>query len=390
MTTTETAFDPAKVEAFAGHLMPILKGGLLTFMIDIGDRTGLFAAAAQGAGTSQEVANRAGLQERYVREWLGAMVTGGIIDYKPADQTYMLAPEHAVLLTGPSSMAPLAAGNRVLAKHIPELARVRSAYGGGIPYEDYTPDFTDAMDAMGRGAFDQFLVDAYVPLAPGLTEKLTAGVNVADVACGAGHALVLLARAFPASTFTGLDLDRHAIDRAQTEAADAGLTNVTFELADITELNPDTPFDVVFVFDAIHDQVDPEGVLQRIHASLAPDGIFFIARTPRGRLARSKPGKPDGRRSVLGQHDALPDRVARPRWRGHRHGVRRATRAQDAGRSGLRRPRGAPCPRAAIRCGVRKRVPLDRSRAPSSVVRHHVDVRRPRSAPGRSDVRSAR
>ncbi len=275
MTTTETAFDPAKVEAFAGHLMPILKGGLLTFMIDIGDRTGLFAAAAQGAGTSQELANRAGLQERYVREWLGAMVTGGIIDYKPADQTYMLAPEHAVLLTGPSSMAPLAAGNRVLAKHIPELARVFRD-GGGIPYEDYTPDFTDAMDAMGRGAFDQFLVDAYVPLAPGLTEKLTAGANVADVACGAGHALVLLARAFPASTFTGLDLDRHAIDRAQTEAADAGLTNVTFELADITELNPDTPFDVVFVFDAIHDQVDPEGVLQRIHASLAPDGIFFM------------------------------------------------------------------------------------------------------------------
>jgi SAM-dependent methyltransferase len=275
MTMTDAAFDPAKVEAFVGHLMPILKGGLLSHMIDIGDRTGLFAAAAQGPGSSQEIADRAGLQERYVREWLGAVVTGGIVDYDPETHTYLLPPEHAVMLMGPSSMAPLAAANRVLAKHIPELARVFRE-GGGISYDEYAPDFTDAMDAMGRGAFDQFLVDAYVPLAAGLTEKLAAGANVADLACGAGHALVLLAQAFPASTFTGLDLDRHAIDRARAEAGEAGLTNIAFVLADIATLEVDTPFDVVFVFDALHDQVDPAGVLRHIHDALAPDGVFFL------------------------------------------------------------------------------------------------------------------
>jgi SAM-dependent methyltransferase len=275
MTTTEMAFDPTKVEAFAGHLMPVLKGGLLSYMIDIGDRTGLFEAAAQGPGTSAEVADRAGLQERYVREWLGAMVTGGVIDYDPVAETYVLPAEHAVLLIGPSSMAPLASATTVLGRHIPELARVFRE-GGGIPYDRYTPDFTDAMDAMGRGAFDQFLVDAYVPLAPGLTETLTAGARVADLACGAGHALVLLAKAFPASTFTGIDLDPHGIERGRAEAAAAGVTNVTFELADIAKLDPARRFDVVFVFDALHDQVDPAGVLRAIHDALVPGGTLFL------------------------------------------------------------------------------------------------------------------
>ena len=275
MTTTETGFDPAKVEAFAGHLMPILQGSLLSYMIDIGDRTGLFASAAQGPGTSQEVADRAGLHERYVREWLGAMVTSGIVTFDPTAQTYFLPPEHAVLLVGSSSMTPLAHTNTVLAKHVPQIAQVFRE-GGGVPYVDYTPEFTDAMDAIGRGGFDQFLVDAYLPLAPGLTEKLTAGATVADVACGTGHALVLLAQAFPASTFTGYDLDEIAIERARSEAAEAGLTNVTFEIADIAALTVETPLDAIFVFDAIHDQVDPTGVLQRIHAALAPDGTFLL------------------------------------------------------------------------------------------------------------------
>ena len=111
MTTTDTVFDPAKVEAFAAKLMPIIANGLASHMIDLGDRTGLFAAAAMGPGTSQEIADRAGLQERYVREWLGAMAANGLIDYDPSTDSYTLAPEHAVLLQGPGSLAPLAHGS---------------------------------------------------------------------------------------------------------------------------------------------------------------------------------------------------------------------------------------------------------------------------------------
>ena len=274
MITTAHTFDPAKAEAFAG-LMPLLAGGIQSQLIDLGDRTGLFAAAAEGPATSDELADRADLVERYVREWLGAMVTAGIMHYDPADATYSLPREHAALLVGPASMTPMARANTVLARHVAELARVFRE-GGGIPYADYSPDFTDAMDGMSRGGYDQFLLDQYLPMAPGLAARLAAGARVADVACGSGHALVILAQAFPRSVFTGYDSDEHALGRARKEAADQGLTNLSFEPADIGHLDVSEPFDAIFMFDALHDQVDPARVLGRIRASLAADGVFVL------------------------------------------------------------------------------------------------------------------
>jgi SAM-dependent methyltransferase len=130
------------------------------------------------------------------------------------------------------------------------------------------------MDALGRGVFDELLVDAYLPLVPGLAERLVAGARVADIGCGTGHALVLLAGAFPASTFIGYDLATDAIARARSEAA--GLANLSFEVRDAARLEVERPFDAVFVFDAIHDQVDPAAVLARIHAALVPGGTFVM------------------------------------------------------------------------------------------------------------------
>jgi SAM-dependent methyltransferase len=274
MTATETRFDPAKVEALAGKLTQICTGGLLSYMIDLGDRTGLFAATAAG-GTSQSIADRAGLHERYVREWLGSMVTSGIVDYDPSTAAYLLPPEHAVLLQGPGSMAPLAHANTTLGHHVDDIARVFRE-GGGLPYETYVPQFTDAMDGMGRGAFDQFLISNYLPLALDLADRLERGIRVADFACGTGHALVLLAQAFPASTFVGFDLDRVGIDRARSEAARFGLQNVTFSEEDIARIRTAPPFDAVFMFDALHDQVDPVAVLASVRANLTDDGTFFL------------------------------------------------------------------------------------------------------------------
>jgi SAM-dependent methyltransferase len=275
MTTSDSTFDPAKVEAFAGRLMPIIANGLVSYLIDLGDRTGLFTATAGTPGTSQEIADRAGLRERYVREWLGAMATSGIIDYDRVSDTYLLPAEHAVLLQGPASMAPMAHANTTLGRHVEALSRVFRE-GGGIRYEEYTPDFTDAMDGVGRGGFDQFLIDAYLPLAPGLTERLSAGLRVADFACGTGHALVLLARAFPASTFVGYDLDKFALERARAEAAQVGVANVAFEHADIATVQADPPFDLVFMFDALHDQPDPAGVLDTIRKAVTGGGTFIL------------------------------------------------------------------------------------------------------------------
>jgi SAM-dependent methyltransferase len=276
MTTSESVVDAEQVEQFLGTLVSIYTGSMLNYMIDLGHRTGLLAASAQGPATSDELARRAGLTERYVREWLGAMVTGGIVDYEPRAGTYSLPPERAACLTeGATNLAPMALLNTHLGKHVHQVARAFRE-GGGVPYAEYRPEFTDVMDAIGRGTYDALLIDAYLPLVPGLTEQLNSGVRVADVACGTGHALVLLARAFPQSTFVGLDLDQGAIARARAEAGGARLDNVSFEVCDAARLEVDQPFDVAFVFDAIHDQVDPTGVLERIHGALTEGGLFVM------------------------------------------------------------------------------------------------------------------
>lgn len=272
----ETTVDGEKVEEFLGRLLSIYSGAMLNYMIDIGHRTGLFAAAVVGPATSEGLANRAGLTERYVREWLGAMVTGGIVDYEPAERLYSLPRERAMCLTeGPTNLAPLALLHTHLGKHVHQVARAFRE-GGGVPYAAYRPEFTDVMDAIGRSVYDGLLVDAYLPLVSGLVELLKSGARIADVACGTGHALVLMARAFPASTFVGYDLDEGAIARARAEAGGAGLTNVRFEICDAARLEVGQPFDVVFVFDAIHDQVDPVAVLERIHSALRVGGWFVM------------------------------------------------------------------------------------------------------------------
>jgi 2-polyprenyl-3-methyl-5-hydroxy-6-metoxy-1,4-benzoquinol methylase len=272
--TTAATVDERAVEAFAGRLMTMFTDGMLTYMVDLGHRTRLFDAAAAGPATSAEIAGRAGLDERYVREWLGAMVTGGIVAYDPDSGTYRLPAEHAVCLTGEGAMnmAPFSQLNTHLAQHVGQVAEAFRT-GGGVPYSAYRPEFTDVMDGLGRGTYDELLVDAYLPLVPRLTERLTDGARVADVACGTGHALVLLAKAFPASTFVGYDLDGEAIARARDEAAREGLTNLTFEVRDVAELGADAAFDVVF--DALHDQARPARVLERVNASSRATASLF-------------------------------------------------------------------------------------------------------------------
>lgn len=277
MTATETPLDPEKIQATAMQMNALYTGALLTYLVDIGNRTGLFAAmAAAGPQTTESLAARAGLTERYVREWLYALTTGGVVDYDGSTQTFSLSPERAAFLTdGPMNMAPISQMLTGLGKHVHQIARVFRE-GGGVPYAEYRPDFTDAMDALGRPGFDHMLVDVWLALVPGLRERLELGIRVADVACGSGHALVVLARAFPNSSFVGYDLDDMAIARARGEAAGAGLSNVRFEIADVARLDHEKAFDLVFVFDAIHDQIDPQGVLARIYESLDDGGVFMM------------------------------------------------------------------------------------------------------------------
>src|SRR5262245_54157927 len=269
--------DEAAIGEFAGRFIGMLNDAMLVSMIDLGRRTGLFQALARGPGTSDDIADRAGLNERYVREWLGALVTANIATYDPGAGTYSLPPAAALCLSGrgPIPAPALAQLNILLTRYIEPVAEA-FRQGGGVPYSAYRPEFTGLMDSLSRDGYDRLLIPAWLPLVPGLTSRLQSGVRVADMACGSGHALVVLARSFPNSTFVGYDQDEQAIARGRAEAADEGLENLRFDLHDVASLTVVEPFDVVFVFDAIHDMADPSGVLERIHAALTPGGLFVM------------------------------------------------------------------------------------------------------------------
>ena len=278
MTTTQHPDnDDQAAEAFAERLFETYTHGMLALMIDLAHRTGLLEAAAAGPGTSAELAERAGLSERYVLECLGALATGGILDYDSATGRYTLPPDRAIVLTGDGSLnlAPISRLVTVLSKTLDEVA---SAFrdGGGVPYSRFRPEFTELMDSLSRGFFDGQLIDGVLPLTGDLPARLTDGVRVADIGCGSGHSTNLLAKAYPMSAFVGYDIADDALDRARTEATAYGLTNVSFQQLDIAGLPSEPPLDAVFAFDAVHDQADPAAVLDRVHAALQPGGIFVM------------------------------------------------------------------------------------------------------------------
>lgn len=264
--------------AFLDHLKAAYRGAALTQMIELGARHGLFDALASGPTTSEGLAARTGLNERQLREWLGATTVGQITSFDPATLVYTLPSEHALWLTGTrhTNITPIAGMLNGLSQRIPDVADAFH-HGRGVPYEAYRPHFTCSMDVVGRAKYDALLVKVYLSKVAGLLETLRSGARVADVGCGTGHCINLMAKAFPLSAFVGFDFSTEAIDHARTEAAEMGLTNATFEVADAaTVADHHEPFDVAFAFDAIHDQADPAGVLAAIHRSLKPHGRFVM------------------------------------------------------------------------------------------------------------------
>lgn len=277
-TTTPDAGGPgpALIEAFGQQLLDAYVGAATTAMVAIGHKTGLFEAAVAGPATSAELADRAGLSERHVREWLGSMVTAGVFTYDPAHGSYRLPPEHAFLLTGDTAMnqAVLAPMSVHLSTHVNGVAE-RFRNGGGVSYDEYRPEFTEAMDEIGRRQYDASLIGSYLPQADGLIDQLDQGIAVADLGCGTGHCINLMARQYPASTFVGYDIADDALELARAEAEEWGLTNVRFECKDVAGLDDVEHFGLVTAFDAIHDQVDPAGMLAGAYAALELGGTFF-------------------------------------------------------------------------------------------------------------------
>jgi 2-polyprenyl-3-methyl-5-hydroxy-6-metoxy-1,4-benzoquinol methylase len=270
--------DSARVEAFFGRMVGMLNDTSLVLMCSIGHQTGLFdTMATLPPSSSQRIAATAGLSERYVREWLGAMVTGRIVVYDPEDDTYTLPREHAAALiraSGPNNMA-------AITQFMPLMGSVETQviesfrHGGGVSYEAY-PRFQRIMSEASAAMFDASLVGVTLPLIPGLVGRLQDGIDVLDIGCGRGHAINLMARAFPASRFTGLDFSEEGIAAARAEATAWGLTNARFDAQDVAMVDAPGQFDFVTAFDCIHDLAKPRQVLKAIATALRPDGFFLM------------------------------------------------------------------------------------------------------------------
>jgi len=235
MTTPPRALDDAKVKAFTQQMVGHFTGASVVLMVEVGRQTGLFETMAT-------IADRAGLSERYVREWLGAMVCGGLVEYDAAAETYRLPPEHAVLLTGQTSrnLCTLATLFPMLGRVVPAVVEAFRK-GGGVPYAAYQPEFTGVMDARSRPRYLELLFTKYLALPEGLLARLESGIRVADVGCGTGFSVNLMAQRFPRSAFVGYDFSEAAIARARQEAAAMGVANVSFVVQDVARLPPIPP-----------------------------------------------------------------------------------------------------------------------------------------------------
>jgi 2-polyprenyl-3-methyl-5-hydroxy-6-metoxy-1,4-benzoquinol methylase len=270
--------DEKKVEAFAEQMLGVLNDAMLALMTSVGHRTGLFDTLADlPPSTSEEIASAAQLNERYVREWLGAMFVGGVVTYDPSRKTYRLPPEHAACLTraaGPANLANVAQFVALLGNV--EEGIVRSfRNGGGVPYSAYTR-FQEIKAEDSAQVFSETLIEGTLPIVPGLVERLEGGITAADIGCGHGIVLNLMAQAFPNSRFMGYDLSEEAIAAARTQAESWGLDNVRFEVNDATRFVEKDRYQLITAFDVIHDLAHPAEVLKNIYRALEPGGIFLM------------------------------------------------------------------------------------------------------------------
>ena len=270
--------DQTKLESFGGLALDILNKGAIAVMMSVGHRTGLFETMANlPAATAQTIATAAGLQERYVREWLGTMVTGKIVEHDAPTRTFTLPPEHAAFLTKAAQTNNIAS----FAQLIPLISLVEDDIvscfraGGGVPYSSFRR-FPEVMRELSAPTVDTLLVQKILPLQPGLVESLTRGIDVLEVGCGSGHAINVMARAFPASRFVGYDLLPAQIEAAAAEAKTWGLANAHFEVRDVATLTQREHFELVTAFDTVHDQARPAALLSQVAAALKKGGTFLM------------------------------------------------------------------------------------------------------------------
>jgi SAM-dependent methyltransferase len=284
-TATQSTVDGEQLEQFVFRAVSEVGATLNTALVVIGDKLGLYRALA-GAGplTAAELAERTDTSERYVREWLNAQAAGGYLEYDPASGRYTLPPEQAVALTETDSPAYLpgffqiALGSVIDSPKILDVVRS----GDGFGWHEHVHDVHEGCERFFRPGYNANLVEGWLPALDGVLEKLESGASVADVGCGHGASTILMAQAFPNSTFAGFDYHEESIATARERARAAGVhERVRFDVA-AASAYPGNGFDLVTMFDCLHDMGDPVGAARHVLQTLAPDGTWMVVEPAAG------------------------------------------------------------------------------------------------------------
>ncbi|HZB96050.1 MAG TPA: methyltransferase [Herpetosiphonaceae bacterium] len=269
--------DQTKAEAFMGKVINDFSAGLIGAMCALGDRLDLFKNLdAAGPATSDELAERTGLNERYLREWLSALYCAGYLEYDATSRRFTLPPEHAQVLAAEGTPMFLGGGFQYLPPMFGVIDRIEQAFrnGGGVPMSAYDRRMFDTMERLSAPVYDNMLVTQWIPTMPSVQALLEQGCDVADVGCGRGRALINLAKAFPDCRYTGYDCFPLNVREATANVVAAGVADrVCIKERDVAQ-GLTAQYDLITSFDVVHDAVDPGGMLLAIRQALRPGGRY--------------------------------------------------------------------------------------------------------------------
>jgi len=277
--TTTQEIDQDRLDEFLGRFVGDLGAALSAALVVIGDRLGLYRAMADGGGvTASELAARTGTDERYVREWLSNQAAGGYVSYDPAHEQFFLSPEQSLALAQEGSPAFMPGAFQVATALVKDEEKIEQAFVGrhGVGWHEHHDDLFSGTERFFRPGYAANLVSSWLPALDGMQEKLEAGARVADVGCGHGASTILMAQAFPRSEFVGFDYHDASIAHARSAASREGLNgNIRFQTAAAKEY-PGDGYDLVCMFDCLHDMGDPVGAAAHVLDSLDPGGTWLI------------------------------------------------------------------------------------------------------------------
>ncbi|MEK7794089.1 MAG: class I SAM-dependent methyltransferase [Candidatus Hydrogenedentota bacterium] len=270
--------DPVKMKNFLGKMLVELGAAAAGSLVLIGDRLGLYRTLAQeGPLTSEALASATGTSERYVREWASAQAASGYINYDTETKTFSMSPEQIAVFADPDSPYNMTGGYYSVSSLWHDEPKLTEAFksGDGVAWAEHHPCLFCGTEKFFRPAYTKNLVDEWIPALDGVHDKLRSGAKVADVGCGHGVSTVVMAKAYPNSTFVGFDYHGPSIEAACANAAQAGAANVKFETVAAKEF-PGSDYDLVCYFDCLHDMGDPVGALRHAHKALKPGGALFL------------------------------------------------------------------------------------------------------------------